>query len=579
MARLYRKTIAITIGLPMALLAAQPARADATAAQCAALTRLTDGQLGVGTARIASATIVVAKAPSAGWGSVTSDGMPAHCDISGVIRERTGAYGQHYAVRFRLRLPANWNGRFLFQGGGGTNGIVGNALGPVMPNVPGQPNALERGFAVVSTDTGHDNVLNFDQKRGGIMAFGHDYPARLELAERSLDSVATVAKHVIAAYFGRAPARSYVVGCSNGGFEGMVFAQRFPDQFDGIVSGAPAFAVPKAALAAAWQTQIFARLAEREQRLTPAGLPNLASALSPADLGVVAGAIMKACDGRDGVEDGLIQDFAACTTDRVRPAFATIICANGRTTGCVTPDQIAALTRAFEGPVDGAGKPIYAEFPWDGVVATPTWRMWKLNDGDHPAYNVALMTAGLAGAFMTPPHALDASPDAALRYSLAFDFSRDADGIYATTADFSRSSWDMMAAQSLDLSRFRARGGKMIVFHGSGDPVFSLNDTARWWRGLDKAEGGHAAAYVRFFAVPGMGHCGSGNATDEFDPLTTLVDWVEQGRAPDRIVAAAGKETPWPGRTRPLCLYPRIARYEHGDAERAESFACELPTS
>ncbi|HEV7691716.1 MAG TPA: tannase/feruloyl esterase family alpha/beta hydrolase [Hyphomonadaceae bacterium] len=183
--------------------------------------------------------------------------MPEHCEVVGVMRERTGAFGQKYAVKFHMRLPVEWNGRFLFQGGGGTNGMVGDASG----GAPGQPSALAKGFAVVSTDTGHDNAVNSDPQRQGQVAFGHDYQARLEYSETALDSVATTAKRIVRLYYGSAPKRSYFAGCSNGGREGMEFAQRFPDQFDGIVAGAPAFAVPKAAVAEAYDTQVFSALA------------------------------------------------------------------------------------------------------------------------------------------------------------------------------------------------------------------------------------------------------------------------------------------------------------------------------
>jgi hypothetical protein len=160
---------------------------------------------------------------------------------------------------------------------------------------------------------------------------------------------------------------------------------------------------------------------------------------------------------------------------------------------------------------------------------------------------------------------------------LEFSFDRDAPRIFATSADFPRSSWDLVGAQSVQLTRFRRHGGRMLVPHGGSDPIFSIRDTIEWWRRLDTEEKGHAADYVRVFPVPGMNHCERGPATGAFDALSAVVQWVEQGKAPDRLEATAGADTPWPGRTRPLCPYPRYARFNSGNSERAESFVCEMP--
>jgi hypothetical protein len=183
----------------------------------------------------------------------------------------------------------------------------------------------------------------------------------------------------------------------------------------------------------------------------------------------------------------------------------------------------------------------------------------------------------LSALFVTPPAPVAATDEALLQYHLQFDFDRDVARTYATTVEFPRSGWDLMSAQATDLSRFRRHGGKMLVPHGGSDPIFSINDTVNWWRKVDAANRGRAADFVRVFPVPGMNHCGGGPATDQYNALTALVEWVEHGRAPDRIEAQAGRASPWPGRTRPLCPYPRIARYQSGDVNRSESFACVLP--
>jgi feruloyl esterase len=166
-------------------------------------------------------------------------------------------------------------------------------------------------------------------------------------------------------------------------------------------------------------------------------------------------------------------------------------------------------------------------------------------------------------------------PEAQLAFVRAFDFSRDAKRIYATDAQFLRSAWDDISARSSDLSRFRKHGGKLLVPHGVSDPVFSINDTLAWYREVDQRTEGAAASFVRVFPVPGMGHCGGGPATDQYDAFGALMKWVEQGKAPDQIIAQAGPATPWPGRQRPLCPYPKVARYKgSGSVELAESFVC-----
>ena len=157
---------------------------------------------------------------------------------------------------------------------------------------------------------------------------------------------------------------------------------------------------------------------------------------------------------------------------------------------------------------------------------------------------------------MTPPRDIPDNPAASQAFQLKFDFDRDAPQIFATTTAFPRSGWDLVGAQSTDLSAFAAHGGKMLVPHGGADPVFSVNDTIHWWLNVNRVAHGKAAAFVRVFEVPGMNHCTGGPATDQFDALAPLVKWVERGKAPKRIVAMAGPMTPFPGRGRPLCPYP-----------------------
>jgi Tannase and feruloyl esterase len=490
------------------------------------------------------------------------------------MQERVGADGQHYAIRFRMRLPANWNGRFFFEGGGGTEGEIGPTIGLTSP---GSPTALDRGYAVASQDSGHDNATNSIPERGGGVAFGFDPQARANYGGLAPRLVAGAAKAIIHSYYGRDPERSYFVGCSKGGQEGMAFAQRYPDVFDGIVAAAPGFALPRAALAEAWDTQAFGSLVSTSETRSfdPELLP---TSFSAAQFTLVRQAVLDACDADDGVRDGITAAFGSCTWQRVAVELQRRTCSPGSNGACISEAQLSVLGRVLGGPKNSTGKALYSDWPIDAGIGSEGWRVWKIGPSDKsfPGINVTMGSPALATLFTTPPTAVDARPRSALDFALGLDFDRDAQKIYATDGLFRHSAWTDISARSAHLEKFRARRGKMIVPHGASDPVFSLNDTLAWYRDVDQLNHGAAADFVRVFPVPGMVHCTGGPATDQFDPFDALVDWVEHGKAPERIIARAGKQTPWPGRTRPLCAYPKVARYAgSGSIEDAANFRCD----
>jgi Tannase and feruloyl esterase len=229
------------------------------------------------------------------------------------------------------------------------------------------------------------------------------------------------------------------------------------------------------------------------------------------------------------------------------------------------------------GPKNKSGKALYADWAWDNGMADPGWRVWKVGlENGPPALNVVLGGGSLGAVFTTPPVQLSPDPAQLLAWQLAFDFGRDADKIYAMGGAFETSAWSDVGMRSSDLSAFKAHGGKLVAPHGVSDPVFSVLDTIGWWKEVDRRNKGHAADFARVFPVPGMNHCGGGPATDQFDSLTALENWVLKGTAPDAIAAVAGAETPWPGRSRPLCAYPKVARYSgKGDINKAENFSCK----
>lgn len=493
----------------------------------------------------------------------------AHCEIIGKINPRTGVDGKPYAIGFHLRLPDSWNERFYFQGGGGTDGSIGDAKGS---------GALSKGYAVVSTDAGHDNTINFDPNAGGTAAFGIDPQARIDYGYNAVDQVTQTAKTLIRDYYGRKIAYSYLVGCSNGGRQGMVASQRFPTYFDGIVAGAPGFNLPRAAVAEAWNEQALAPLATS---LSTNGQPYLVDTFSDADLALAANAILAACDALDGLVDGIVDNYAACKNWQVYPQLEAIQCTGAKTASCLSADQIEALKMIYAGPENSRGKALYTDWQWDpGISGFTSLRLWSLGYPVGAPVNTALnLTLGggsLPHVFVTPP---DVTPLTGLEaYIFGFNFDTDAPKIFKASGIYTESSMEFMTARSTDLRRFKKQDGKMIIYHGNSDGVFSPHDTINWYKAMDERMPGKAQSFVRLFLVPSMGHCGGGPGTTVFDAFTPLVNWVEHGIAPESIVSTAPPGTPWPGRTRPLCPYPKQARYiGSGDINNAANFVCELP--
>ena len=541
------------------------------------------------TAVITTAVLTPPSEPRPGRNSFVppTPALPEHCDVAGKIAERTGMNGQRYAIKFRLRLPTVWNGRFFFEGGGGSNGTVGSALGTLQGQQPTV--ALALGYAVVSQDSGHDNMANNDPMRGGSQTFGFDTQARLDFGYNSYDQVAGLSKAIIARYYGRAPEKSYFVGCSEGGREGMMLSQRFPNDFDGILACSPGFNLPRAAVAEAWDSQAFADVARASNVFDSNSQPFLNKTFTDQDLLLVSNAVLVACDGLDGAADGMVQNFSACTTAAVAPKLSAITCAGAKTDSCLSSAQVAALKKVFGGARTSKGEAVYAGWAWDagiggrvGDVYNQGWRAWKLGPYGAPvnaAINLTLGASALPSIFVTPPVAVSMSGGGAAAYSLAFDVDRYRAALANKADEFRQSSLEFMKADATDLSAFARRGGKLVIVQGVSDPVFSILDTIAWWNALDKlnrANRGGAAEFARLFAVPGMNHCAGGPSTDQFDAFGALVAWVEKGSAPERIVATARVGTPWAGRTRPLCAYPKQARYRGtGNVEEADSFVCQ----
>lgn len=497
--------------------------------------------------------------------------LPAHCEFIGAVQRRAGVDGQTYAIRFHVRLPDTWNGKLFFQGGGGSNGELGDAIG----RLGASPSALAQGYAVLSQDSGHDNATNSDPARGGAVAFGFDPEARRNYGGASLESAVIAARTIVKQRYGKAPQYSYFVGCSKGGQEGLALAERYPTLFDGIVAMAPGLSLPRAAVAEAWDTQAFAAVVKANgASVTPL---SLAQSFSDADFALATTAVLAACDADDGLADGMINAFEACTSARVLPELAKVTCKQGKQDNCLSAAQVEALERVHAGARDSSGKAIYAGFPWDAGWSAPGWRIWKIGsaDGRIPALNLVLGGPSLGAVFTTPPTAVPPGPVSGLDFQMHFDMDRDAAKIYATGGSFKTSAWQDISARATDLRGYVKRGGKLIVAQGVSDPVFSISDTIDWYKAVLAAGGAPARDSLRLFAIPGMNHCNGGFATDQFGAFAALVDWVERKQAPERIEAHASPMSPWAQRSRPLCAYPKIARYKGaGDPEDAASFTC-----
>jgi hypothetical protein len=451
--------------------------------------------------------------------------LPVHCRVDGVINRRKGIDGEEFGIGFALALPdkAAWNGDFMMQGGGGSNGKVGYPLGA---SYAGDTSALSRGFVVASTDTGH-------KARNGGFDFGfmRDQQAYLDFAFLANAEVAGIAKQIIAHYYAKPAAYSYFVGCSTGGREGMILSQRYPTAFNGIVSGDPAMRTGLSNLAISqWIPAAYNQAAPKDG----AGKPQIDKFLTDSDRKLFMDALMQQCDARDGVADGMIFDPMGCDFDP-----AVLACKPGQTEACIDPEKTAAIKKAFAGPKNSYGVQVYPGFLYDAGITMKSGVPGLLAMGHN----------GLFGAYPT-----------------ATELDVDKAALHASDP--------LVEPASTNLSTFSQQGGKLIFFHGDSDPWFSPLDTLGYYKSLAVTNGGaeKVAEWSRMFLVPGMAHCGGGPSLDRFDMLTAIVNWVEKGAAPDSVVASGPA---FPGRSRPLCSYPKHAQYiGTGDTQDARNFQC-----
>lgn len=521
--------------------------------------------------RFSHAQTVLQSADRVAAGPVVQGGpaADAHCVVKGQMRPRKGSDGQDYAIGFEMRLPQAWNGRFYYQANGGIDGTVHPAQGAL----GGGPvtGALAQGFAVISSDAGHTGRQN--------PRFGAEPQARADYGYQAVGTLTPMAKALIAAAYGKGPDRSYIGGCSNGGRHALVAAARHGDHYDGYLVGAPGYRLPNAALAQLWAAPQWRALATPDATMPhpfnpSARIADLGTALTAAERQTVARGILARCDALDGARDGIVADTAACQAafqlERDVPT-----CSGERNGQCLTAAQKRLLASVHAGARTSDGRPVYTSFPWDPGIAAANWAQWKF-------VNAQTLDPAAGYIFMTPPRSVD---------PFNFDVDEGLRALFATDAQFPESADAQITMPGKDnpvnLAPLRARGAKMLLYHGVSDAIFSADDTVALMQRIDRAQGGRGSDFARYFPMPGMAHCSAGPATDRFDALTPLVRWVEYGEAPEGILAQArGAGTPgpvnaelpadWaPARQRMLCPWPLVSRYKgSGSLDEASSFQC-----
>ncbi len=438
--------------------------------------------------------------------------LPSFCRIAATLKPTSDS-----EVKIELWMPAaQWNGKLQAVGNGAWAGSI---------SYPAMATALAAGYATASTDTGHE---------GNSADFIPGHPEKVvDFAYRAVHEMTVASKSLIAAYYSGNPKYSYWNGCSTGGRQAMAEAQRYPDDYDGIVAGAPASYTTRLQGSQVWT----AAIAHRDE----------AAYIPVEKYAAIHKAVLDQCDALDGVKDGVIEDPRRCKFDP-----KTIQCDALDGLACLTAPQVETASRIYSGPVSATGKNI---FP-----------------GLEPGSEMGWAT-------LTGPKPMDLAVDI-YKYLVFQDpkwdyltFSPEAD---ITRAD--KTIGAMMNSVDPNLRPLFAHGGKLIQYHGWADPGISPGSSVNYYNSVVEAFGGESkvSGAYRLFMVPGMGHCGGGDGTSTFDMVSALDNWVANGKAPDQIPASRvvnGSVV----RTRPLCPYPQVATYKgSGSTDDASNFTCKV---
>jgi feruloyl esterase len=508
----YLPFIGVTAGLALAWPAA-----GAQAASCESLSALS---LPHTTMTLAASVGAGQFSPPAGRGRGGPGGasafatLPPFCRVAATLRPTADS-----DIKIEVWMPATgWNGKFLAMGNGGWAGSIGyGALA----------DGVRRGYATVSTDTGHE---------GGNARFILGHPEKLvDFAERAVHEMTVAGKSIARAFYDAGPRFSYFNGCSTGGRQALTAAQRFPDDYDGIIGGAPAIYGSHQSAGQLW--------------IWNATHENEAGFLSQDKLAVLHDAVLRACDARDGVADGVLEDPTICAFDP-----GVVQCRSGDGPDCLTVPQVEAARKIYAGPVN----PRTGERIFPGL-APGSELGWAASAGERPVgYAIDLYRYVVFEEENWDP--------------LTLDYDRD-------VARAARVATPLIAVDP-DLSRLVASDGKLLIYMGWSDPGIPPGYAPEYYRNVVSSLGPESAQdSVRLYMVPGMGHCGGGDGTSAFDMIGVMEEWVEQGKTPDRIPASRVRNGQV-DRTRPLCPYPQVAVYSgRGSTDEAESFACEARRS
>ena len=500
-----RQVVTFGFGLSFAL-----ASQVSYAATCDSLASLALPETTITATQVVAAGTFTQPGGRAGRGGNAFADLPAFCRVAATLKPSSDS-----DIKIEVWLPAdNWNGKYQAVGNGAWTGAIGYAA---------MGDALRRGYATSSTDTGHV---------GGSASFAMGHPEKaIDFAYRSEHDMAVRSKAIVNAFYGSAAKYSYWNGCSAGGRQAMKEAQMFPADFDGIIAGSPGLDWSGRSAQAVRIEQI---LQKEEARLASSHLQALHAA------------VVAACDANDGLKDGLISNPAACKFDP-----KVLQCKNGDGPDCLTAAQVETV-KAIYSPLRGAkgreiaGMAYGSELNWTDLGWSVSARATGL---DHFRYLV----------YKDPEWSV-------AKFSAATDVAKLEDG-----------DSGLFDARNPDMKAFFDRGGKLLMYHGLADPQITPLNTATYYQQSVAASGGAAKVYgsYRLFLAPGMAHCGGGEGPNDFDKVATLEQWVEKGKAPDQIIASHAKGGAV-DRTRPLCPYPQVATYKGtGSIDEAANFVCK----
>lgn len=460
-----------------------------------------------------------------------ANGLPAHCDVIGYVDP---------AVEFNLKLPTDtYKGRYFQNGCGGLCGAI-TYFGPPFPDC----GPAVGDMAVSATNDGHQAppAGEEDGKWGAT-----NQAARDDWQFRAPHVLSIAAKALIKTYYGKKPTYSYFSSCSNGGREAMLLAQRYPNDFDGIVAGAPAaYFGPLAGMHFSWQYRAN-RDAQGKEILTYADLP------------VLHEAAMAACDQLDGAVDNQIDEPRECDFDP-----KVVQCAGADGPDCLTKAQVDAARKMYAGPSDKHGRRLYPGGQTPGSELA--WAPWHIEIPGFPG----LISRDLGDAYLKY-----LGYPIGTRHSSIEDIQFTARELARLTPEGARGN-----AVSLDLNAFKRSGGKIIFWHGWADPAIPAEGTLDYYQRLTERNGGLKATqkWARTFMIPSLYHCGDGSGLTEFNATKAMVDWVEGGDAPDRIDAVARDADQNVTRTRPVFPYPLRAKYDgSGSVDDPANFHAAKP--